>query len=731
MYEYTEKVKEKKNKAVANSITQRQSCETQSFGFTDNRLGTIVQKKLQEATNTNSTFQTIQKKDNNTGLPNNLKSGIENISGYSMNDVKVHYNSGKPAQMQAHAYAQGTDIHLSSGQEKHLPHEAWHVVQQKQGRVKPTMQMNHNVNVNDDVGLEQEADIMGQKALQKKTVTNNSSKNSTPSSSEVAQLIRMDKGVTGITHLVKLVNGSLYNSDYTSNEIMEVSHGDVVEVDTDKRYRSRRGPNQETHNETDQSGDQHYLWYEVVKVNNQSVGKNVYIREDTITHLDQKAQVSAPLKSTIYGTDESNGAEMADAYNEGYRDFDCAYSYFMGKTAEAFRSFPINQGPIRIIYKFKLEEYTKASAELAQLARTPGIIIHTIMLHELPKSQLEEDINIALENLSLLGKTYHSKVGVSNVSSSGSGMPAELPQLRKSLAHLGSTLSVVENRLNPAVPDVTVRRYCSDHGIKYLAYGMNGPSGVGTCGAVPGVGAGDYKFLKDPEIPIIAKKMGITPKELRQVIYTWARNQDVSVVTRSSDQGHREQNRTDLQQLPKNTDEFLSYFAPSDSPIYVPYLRYLERSRISKEMVIALSEQIGEGWLEMYYKKVIVELGEDQLSEFFESPSEFSKLVNAPGKNKWDDVTAMRDWIALALTGTMVVPQMAGAPLQTDSATLLQFADERSITIYHATDFTVYHATETLDALSVGTQLSLPSQDVYYYEVTALGRFKKIDALNK
>ncbi|MEM7041075.1 MAG: DUF4157 domain-containing protein [Bacteroidota bacterium] len=37
---------------------------------------------------------------------------------------------------QAHAYDQGTDIHIGPGQEKHLPHEAWHVVQQKQGRVR-------------------------------------------------------------------------------------------------------------------------------------------------------------------------------------------------------------------------------------------------------------------------------------------------------------------------------------------------------------------------------------------------------------------------------------------------------------------------------------------------------------------------------------------------------------------------------------------------------------------
>ncbi len=104
-------------------------------------------------------------KPNNTGLPDNLKSGIENLSGYSMDDVKVHYNSDKPAQLNAHAYAQGSDIHLAPGQEKHLPHEAWHVVQQAQGRVKPTMQMKGEVPVNDDKGLEQEADIMGAKAI--------------------------------------------------------------------------------------------------------------------------------------------------------------------------------------------------------------------------------------------------------------------------------------------------------------------------------------------------------------------------------------------------------------------------------------------------------------------------------------------------------------------------------------------------------------------------------------
>jgi hypothetical protein len=105
-------------------------------------------------------------KPNDTGLPDSLKSGVEKLSGYSMDDVRVTYNSDKPAQLSAHAYAQGTDIHVAPGQEKHLPHEAWHVAQQKQGRVEATTQLKESVPINDDVALEKEADVMGAKALE-------------------------------------------------------------------------------------------------------------------------------------------------------------------------------------------------------------------------------------------------------------------------------------------------------------------------------------------------------------------------------------------------------------------------------------------------------------------------------------------------------------------------------------------------------------------------------------
>ena len=101
---------------------------------------------------------------NNTGMPDNLKAGIESLSGFSMDDVRVHYNSSKPATVQALAYTQGTDIHVAPGQEKHLPHEAWHVAQQMAGRVSPTTNIN-GMPVNDNAALEHEADVMGEKAV--------------------------------------------------------------------------------------------------------------------------------------------------------------------------------------------------------------------------------------------------------------------------------------------------------------------------------------------------------------------------------------------------------------------------------------------------------------------------------------------------------------------------------------------------------------------------------------
>lgn len=159
------------------SNSSKRSNGKPTASFTDTQPHSLVQKKMQELADYSpqaSQLKSVQEmadkniknqpKENNTGLPDNLKAGAENLSGHSLDDVKVHYNSPEPAQLQAHAYARGTQIHIGPGQEKHLPHEAWHVVQQKQGRVKPTKQLKEETNINDDAGLEKEADVMGKKA---------------------------------------------------------------------------------------------------------------------------------------------------------------------------------------------------------------------------------------------------------------------------------------------------------------------------------------------------------------------------------------------------------------------------------------------------------------------------------------------------------------------------------------------------------------------------------------
>jgi hypothetical protein len=115
------------------------------------RLGPVGDRHEQEQ---------VKPVPNRTGMPDRLKAGIESLSGIDMSDVRVHTNSDRPARLNALAYTQGNQIHLGPGQERHLPHEAWHVVQQKEGRVRATGQI-RGMAVNDEAGLEMEAGRMG------------------------------------------------------------------------------------------------------------------------------------------------------------------------------------------------------------------------------------------------------------------------------------------------------------------------------------------------------------------------------------------------------------------------------------------------------------------------------------------------------------------------------------------------------------------------------------------
>jgi hypothetical protein len=95
-------------------------------------------------------------------LPSALKAGIESLSGVSLDDVRVHYNSPGPAQLNALAYSQGTDIHVAPGHDRHVAHEAWHIVQQRQGRVSATVRTHIGLST-DERALEVERDLLAKR----------------------------------------------------------------------------------------------------------------------------------------------------------------------------------------------------------------------------------------------------------------------------------------------------------------------------------------------------------------------------------------------------------------------------------------------------------------------------------------------------------------------------------------------------------------------------------------
>ncbi len=145
--------------------------------------------------------QQEQLKDH-AGIPLSLKRGLETLSGLSLSNVRVHTNSSKPARLNALAYTQGHNIHLGPGQDKQLPHEGWHIVQQMQGRVRPTIRANSE-SINDDAGLEREADEMGVRAMQSRPENRANKRTSAPRL--FTQTIIQRRRVPGVADILDLV----------------------------------------------------------------------------------------------------------------------------------------------------------------------------------------------------------------------------------------------------------------------------------------------------------------------------------------------------------------------------------------------------------------------------------------------------------------------------------------------------------------------------------------------
>ena len=100
-----------------------------------------------------------------------LSSMIPTFGAEMLSSVNLHPDSPTPQEVGALAYTQGHDIHFAPGQFKPdtqagrqlIGHELAHVEQQDAGRVQPTTEIG-GMPVNDNPGLESEADQIGAKA---------------------------------------------------------------------------------------------------------------------------------------------------------------------------------------------------------------------------------------------------------------------------------------------------------------------------------------------------------------------------------------------------------------------------------------------------------------------------------------------------------------------------------------------------------------------------------------
>lgn len=130
----------------------------------------VAQRKMLERCFGSAVFSLVQRKANETGIPDDVKTHMETTLNADLSDVRVHPESSKAPEVGALAYTQGSDIHFAPGQfnpesssgKSLLGHELTHVVQQRQGRVTPTTEVG-GMPVNDDPSLEKEADAMGNK----------------------------------------------------------------------------------------------------------------------------------------------------------------------------------------------------------------------------------------------------------------------------------------------------------------------------------------------------------------------------------------------------------------------------------------------------------------------------------------------------------------------------------------------------------------------------------------
>jgi hypothetical protein len=137
---------------------------------------------------------------------------MESAFGEDFSDVKIHTNSQQAEELNALAFSQGDDIHFAPGEfsaetEKGrnlIGHEFAHIVQQRAGLVTPTFVAANGIAINNNSKLENDADIIGNKA-----VNGNPSISHKTDGSSISKVIQMQQNPNTGIYTIK-------NGDYPS-----------------------------------------------------------------------------------------------------------------------------------------------------------------------------------------------------------------------------------------------------------------------------------------------------------------------------------------------------------------------------------------------------------------------------------------------------------------------------------------------------------------------------------
>ncbi len=141
----------------------------------NHRVGQLLQSEKSES---NPTSRDPTQKKANNNLPEGLQSNLETSFGQDFSNVNIHKNSRQALELNALAFTQDENIHFAPGQfnpnsesgTNLIGHEFTHVVQQRSGGVKPTTMLGKGLSVNEDSGLETEADHLGKRAARGESI---------------------------------------------------------------------------------------------------------------------------------------------------------------------------------------------------------------------------------------------------------------------------------------------------------------------------------------------------------------------------------------------------------------------------------------------------------------------------------------------------------------------------------------------------------------------------------